>query len=91
MVGNGCTNWDFDTTPAYIEMAYWHGLYDTDLYNTIQENGCAYQLENFANNMTATCIAAYARFYELTSDINVYDVYGICYSADVTQSKSNKF
>jgi carboxypeptidase C (cathepsin A) len=42
MVGNGCTNWDFDTTPAYIEMAYWHGLYDTDLYNTIQENGCLY-------------------------------------------------
>jgi len=42
MVGNGCTNWDFDTTPAYVEMGYWHGLYDTDLYNTIQKNGCQY-------------------------------------------------
>jgi carboxypeptidase C (cathepsin A) len=28
MVGNGVTNWKYDTQPALIEMAYWHGLYD---------------------------------------------------------------
>ena len=28
MVGNGVTDWHFDTNPAFVEMAYWHSLYD---------------------------------------------------------------
>jgi len=40
MVGNGCTNWEVDCNPAYIEMAYWHGLYDDELYNDIHNNNC---------------------------------------------------
>lgn len=26
MVGNGVTNWKFDTNPAMVDMAYWHSL-----------------------------------------------------------------
>ena len=26
MVGNGVTNWTYDTTPATADMAYWHSL-----------------------------------------------------------------
>ena len=26
-VGNGVTNYTYDCTPAYVEMAYWHSLY----------------------------------------------------------------
>ncbi len=26
MVGNGVTNWKYDTIPAFIEMAYWHSF-----------------------------------------------------------------
>jgi hypothetical protein len=40
MVGNGVTNWKYDTFPAYIEMAYWHGLYSADMYDAIYENKC---------------------------------------------------
>lgn len=40
MVGNGVTNWKYDTTPAYLEMAYWHGLYDSDLYEAFKDNKC---------------------------------------------------
>jgi cathepsin A (carboxypeptidase C) len=32
-VGNGVTNWDYDTTAAFVEMGYWHSLYDTALYD----------------------------------------------------------
>ena len=28
MVGNGVTNWTYDTIPAFLEMGYWHSLYD---------------------------------------------------------------
>lgn len=38
MVGNGVTNWKYDTTPAYVEMAYWHGLYDDALYHNLKDN-----------------------------------------------------
>jgi hypothetical protein len=38
MVGNGVTTWEFDTLPAYVEMAYWFGLYDDDLYWKIKNN-----------------------------------------------------
>jgi carboxypeptidase C (cathepsin A) len=34
-VGNGVTNWKFDTTPAFVDMGYWHSLYDTALYDKI--------------------------------------------------------
>jgi hypothetical protein len=38
MVGNGVTNWKYDTTPAFVEMAYWFGLYDDTLYHNIKDN-----------------------------------------------------
>lgn len=39
-VGNGVTNWTYDTTPAYVDMGYWHSLYDTALKNEFQSNNC---------------------------------------------------
>jgi len=32
MVGNGVTNWNYDTNPALIEMAYWHSIISPQLY-----------------------------------------------------------
>jgi carboxypeptidase C (cathepsin A) len=34
-VGNGVTNWKYDTNSAFVEMAYWHSLYSTELYDKI--------------------------------------------------------
>lgn len=81
MVGNGVTNWKYDTLPAFIEMAYWHGLYDDDLYNTVK--GCDFSYQGFPNPPTPlndTCTAALNRFGELTSQINGYDVFGKCWT-----------
>ena len=44
MVGNGVTNYKYDTTPAYIEIAFWHGLYDIDMYEDFHENNCHEEL-----------------------------------------------
>lgn len=35
MVGNGCTNWKYDTEPAYLKMAYWHSLYSQETYDAM--------------------------------------------------------
>lgn len=76
MVGNGVTNWKYDTQPAFIEMAYWHGLYDDDLYNKLSQ--CDFSYPDF-NTPTADCQKLLDRFDSLTDNINVYDVFGKCY------------
>jgi len=93
MVGNGCTNWDVDCTPAYMEMAYWHGLYDDDLYKTIISNNCEAQFTGFfdGTKRTSVCYKAYSRFATLTADINVYDVFGHCYQPTDTMKASEEF
>ena len=81
-VGNAVTNWRFDTTNAYIEMGMWYGLLDTDTYEQLYANDCPRQMEYFefkADNMTEICKTLCSRFFELTKDINVYDVFGECY------------
>lgn len=42
MVGNGVTNWNYDTTPGAFEMSYWHSLIDKDLYMNASSNGCIF-------------------------------------------------
>ena len=87
MVGNGCTNWDVDTTPAYVEMGFWHGLYDTETYNKITENNCEAQYSQFSEEeLTAPCIEALIRFEKLTTNINVYGVYETCWSSNASSS-----
>ena len=36
MIGNGVTHWKYDTTPAFVEMAFLHGLIDPKLYLNIK-------------------------------------------------------
>mmetsp|Transcript_9442 Transcript_9442/g.7211 ORF Transcript_9442/g.7211 Transcript_9442/m.7211 type:complete len:408 (-) Transcript_9442:33-1256(-) len=86
MVGNGCTNWNYDTTPAFVEMAYWHGMYDDALYKGIKDNGCESQFTRFAESISARCLEYLVEFERAVADINVYDVYGKCYSAYPTMS-----
>ena len=41
MVGNGVTNWKYDTDPAAFEMSYWHSLIDKDLWESKYKNNCS--------------------------------------------------
>jgi len=91
MVGNGVTNWKYDTTPAYVEMAYWHGLYDTELHEAFKDNQCDFSFSNW-QSPSDICNSLMDRFNDLTQRINVYDVYGKCYAAGVgSSSKSDAF
>lgn len=88
MVGNGVTNWQYDTTPAFVEMGFMHGLYDIDLYNSFVDNDCFSQYSRLSTTLTATCRKNILKFESLVNKINVYDVYGKCYSAGVTLEES---
>jgi len=84
MVGNGVADWKYDTIPAYVETAFWHGLYDLDTYELFYSSGCMKEFEYFEfkvfnESISPECQVAFLYFESLVMGINVYDLYGICY------------
>jgi len=77
-VGNGVTNWTYDTTPAYLSMGYWHSLYDTALYNQINEAQCDFS-GPYGTHITEQCNAWLDEFNSFTQYVNVYDIFGTCW------------
>jgi cathepsin A (carboxypeptidase C) len=86
MVGNGVTNWAFDTFPAYIEMGYWHGLYDLDMYNDIHKHGCPKQYEYITvdptKEISEICEELFLQFQINIQGINIYNIFGKCFGVD---------
>lgn len=84
IVGNGVTNWKYDTVPAFVEMGFWHGLYDLNTYEAMKKNNCTYYFAGSgADNSSETCAQLMTTFNNLVGDINVYDVYGKCYKSNM--------
>ena len=82
MVGNGCTNWKYDTEPAYMEMAYYHSLYSGNTWEAIQENNCLDEMcaAEWKNApMGKLCDGLISEFYKVTDKINVYNIEGPCW------------
>lgn len=77
LVGNGCTNWKVDTTPAYLEMGFWHSLYDTATYDSMKALGCDYSM---GAKSTEICDTLIEKFNNDTAQVNVYDIFGHCYT-----------
>lgn len=88
MVGNGVTNYDFDCTPAYVEMGYWHSLYNDELRDQIVANNC-----NFGGhpaNPSDVCKTLLSEFNSLVAGVNIYDIFGICYGPEPNPQLQNK-
>lgn len=77
MVGNGCTNWKYDTTPAQIELYYWHSFISKDLYDTYKANDCDFT--RFAEPPTGECLDVANEFENATQAVNIYNILGYCY------------
>lgn len=88
MVGNGVTNWKYDTEPAFLEMGYWHSLYDTKTYDMMQEKKCDYSsLATGGKLPSDECMDLYNSFATDTEKLNIYDIFGYCYNADEDKMK----
>jgi len=85
IVGNGVTNYTFDTGRAYAGMGFWHSLYSLEMHDDIIKYHC-----KFANvdediggeEDEAECKKLQSKFYNLVSKLNIYDVYRECYYDD---------
>jgi hypothetical protein len=38
MIGNGVTNWTYDTQPASFNMTYWHAIIGDDMFDALNDN-----------------------------------------------------
>jgi carboxypeptidase C (cathepsin A) len=47
LVGNGATNWDFDSTPSFPNTTYNFQLIPRHLLDFMQDNNCTYYLNDF--------------------------------------------
>ncbi len=58
MVGNGVTNWVYDTEPSWVDTYNGFKMISSYLYNQIQENNCFYNSSDFTghdNGDSTTC------------------------------------
>ena len=77
-VGNGVTNWEYDTTQAYVDMAYWHSLMDEAMHDKFVELNCDWNMP-YMLNVSDDCMNLYSEFDSLVADVNVYDIFGTCW------------
>jgi hypothetical protein len=80
MVGNGVTNWTYDTTTAFVDMSYWHSLMSTELHDKITEAKCDFG-GPYMRNASQECIEYLNQFDDEVADVNVYDIFGTCWGA----------
>lgn len=78
MVGNGVTNWKYDTDPAAFEMSYWHSLTDRADYDAFYDNNCDFSYRG--PEPTGVCKEISDRFQNLFyNNVNIYDIFGHCW------------
>lgn len=79
MVGNGVTNWTYDTMPATIDMAYWHSIMSEEIHDKMTEEQCDWSGIAFGNNPSDSCMNYFDEFQTAIQYINIYNIYGKCY------------
>ena len=88
MVGNGVTNWAYDTMPATIDMGYWRSIIGQDLSDQIGAKACNYSLIDFGKNPSDECMDLLDQVSTDIEYINIYNIYGDCYGG---ANESEKF
>ena len=74
IIGNGATDWKYDTTPAMIDFAWDHNLYSQSLRNEIVKYNCKFNLDHpICSNLVSKALSAF------DDGVNVYDIYRNCF------------
>jgi len=90
MVGNGVTNWAYDTMPATLDMGYWRSIVGQDLHDQITALKCNYSLIDFGEYPSDECMDLLDQVSTNIEYLNIYNIYSQCYGgANVTQKFSN--
>lgn len=76
LVGNGATDWDFDSTPTYPDTVYNFNLIPKNLRDEWYNNDChSYFNGVFPDEGPPACKIAMDQMAEYTKKLNWYDLY----------------
>ena len=82
MVGNGVTNWGFDTAAAYLDLAYWHNFVDSDFYWKVKGSGCSLAgVSKKPQFESEECNKLSDDFEDMLEGVNIYNVVDNCYQS----------
>lgn len=75
MVANGCTDWTYDCQPATNNVTYGRGLYNTELWDKMNEHHCDYSGCEFGNNPSDLCMSYLDQVNLAVADVDLYNLY----------------
>lgn len=90
MVGNGVTNWTYDTMPATTDMGYWHSIMSQDMHDKMVAEECDYSGIVFNKNPSDSCMNLLDEFSESIQYVNIYNIYGKCYGGAPSEEEQNE-
>jgi len=82
LVGNGVTDWKYDTTPALIDFAFTHGIYSVETRNR-------YVSFCMDGPDDEDCKEAENEVMQSFDTINIYDIYRTCWNSSSTKSATS--
>ena len=74
-IGDGVTNWTYDTMPATLNMTYGHGMIGVELWEQMRDARCNYDGIQFNNLPSKECLGYLNEFNNLVADIDLYRIY----------------
>ena len=87
MVGNGCTNWEYDTDVAYHEMSYWHSLYPGSVWKQMLDLQCNFSGGEWGDPLPEGCQQLSDIFWAAVGEVNIYNIEGTCWKPAPGESK----
>jgi serine carboxypeptidase-like clade 2 len=91
LVGNGVTNWTYDTAPATVDVAYYRSLMSSADWLAMQRLQCnvsGVPLGDYSH-ATAECMGHLASMYAGIEDLDVYNIYGRCWGVNASANATN--
>jgi hypothetical protein len=77
MIGNGVTDWKYDGVASYVEMGYWHGLYDMQTHDEINQKCDLAYFDFRTESLSDECMNLVMLFMNDTDVIDIYDIYRV--------------
>lgn len=76
MVGNGATDWDFDSMPTFPDTVFNFNLIPRRVLDTWNTNGCHLYFDDvYPATMPLKCKETWAQMENATKNLNWYDLY----------------
>ncbi|OMJ72156.1 hypothetical protein SteCoe_29467 [Stentor coeruleus] len=73
-VGNGATDWRYDTYPAFMEMLWTYGMMSVQMHTQLMQD-----CDNMQDWSSEACQETVGEVYNTVDSVNIYDIYGYCW------------